>query len=297
MAFSADYQRLVLADLESYKDIARPVRSSILARLLIRRLPTNALHPNPNDEFCDPKIGPNEGIVSNYIDAFGKRIKRGYRPVVEDKLTVEKLSTGGYMLLNGHHRWMAASKMKLTPLPVHVVNTIPDEDILAKLNGSDRQMCVSFDLDEVLLTDRGSKLADHALPFPYGVIFKRTLRKNAGILITELQRLGFDVWVYSGSGISAEEITRLLSLHRAKVDGMVNCTRGKKSASNLKQAFRQKYRLSIHINNESVLWVNTATHEYDSIAITEGVNWADDAFVKVRDLESLRQTEGEQAHA
>lgn len=295
MAFSADYQRLVLDDLNSYKDIARPVRSSILARLCIRKLPVSALHPNPEDEFCDPNIGPNEGIVSDYITAFAKKIKRGEAPV-EEKLLVEKMSTGGYMLLNGHHRWMAAAKMKLPKVPVQIMNTISEEEILSALNSSDRQMCVSFDLDEVLLTDRGSQLADHALPFPYGAIFKRTLRKNAGVLIDALQRLGFDVWVYSGSGISQEEVSRLMSLHHARVNGLVNVARGKKS-SNLKQAFRRKYKLSVHIDNESVVWVDTVQHQYDSIPIAPGVNWADDAFVKVRELEILKQMDGEAHHA
>lgn len=296
MLFSTEYQRLVLDDLKTYKDIARPVKSSVLARLLVRKLPLTALHPNPEDEFCDPKIGPNESIVSRYIDTFGHHIKRG-EPPVDEKLMVEKISTGGYMLINGHHRWMAAAKMKLRTVPVKVLNTVSEEEILSKLNSSDKQMCVSFDLDEVLLTESGSELADHALPFPYGLIFKRTLRKNAGILIGELQRLGFDVWVYSGSGISVEEINRILSLHKAKVNGIVNFNRGKKTGSNLKQAFRQKYKLSIHIDNESVLWVDTVSSEFDSIAVAGGESWADDAFVKVRDLDKLKQILEAQSHA
>ena len=296
MVLSKEYQRLVVDDLKTYKDIARPVKSSILARLLIHQLPLTALHPNPEDEFCNPEIGPNDGFIAHYIDSYSMHIKRG-EPPVQEKLMVEKMSTGGYMLINGHHRWMAAAKMKLRTVPVKVMNSISEEEILFKLNSSDKQMCVSFDLDEVLLTDSRGELADHPLPFPYGSIFKRTLRKNAGILIGELQRLGFDVWVYSGSGISVEEINRILSLHKAKVNGIINSNRGKQTNSNLKQAFRQKYKLSIHIDNESVLWVDTVSREYDSIAIAGGVNWADDAFVKVRSLDVLKQIAEAQAHA
>lgn len=294
MAVSADYQKLVLYDLKSYKDIARPVRSSILTRLCVRKLPLSMMHPNPEDEFCDPAIGPNEGIISRYIEEFRYRLEKGEK-VVDEKLMVEKMSTGGYMLLNGHHRWMAAAKIRLKTLPVQVVNTIGEEAILSVLNKSDRQMCVSFDLDEVLLTDARGKLADHPLPFPYNLFLKRTLRKNAGVLIGELQRLGFDVWVYSGSGISEEEIKRLLSLHQAKVNGIVNFMKGKVGKT-LKQAFRKKYSLSVHIDNESVMWVNTASREYDSIPIAGDVNWADDAFAKVRDLELLKTMNGEHGH-
>lgn len=292
MAYSADYQKLVLDDLKTYKDIARPVHASVLERLCIRKLPTKVLHPNPEDEFCNPEIGPNAGIISDYVAEFKLRIKQSEKPVKE-KLIIERITTGGYMLLNGHHRWMAAAKMKIDRVPVSIINTIPEEKILENLNKSDSRMCVSFDLDEVLLTPCKSETADHALRFPYNLILKRTLRKNAGVLINELQRLGFDVWVYSGSGMSEEEITRIMKLHRAKVNGMVNFIKGKKKNENIKQAFRKKYRLSVHIDNESVLWVDTAEHAYDSVRIEGGLNWADDAFAKVRALEILKQLGGE----
>ena len=53
MAFSEDYQRLVLDELKTYAGICKPVKSSILARILIHRLPIKSLHPNPDAEFCD----------------------------------------------------------------------------------------------------------------------------------------------------------------------------------------------------------------------------------------------------
>ncbi len=88
-----------------------------------------------------------------------------------------------------------------------------------------------------------------------------------------------------------------MSLHKAKVNGIVNSNHGKQTSSNLKQAFRQKYKLSIHIDNESILWVDTVSREYDSITIAGGVRWADDAFVKVHSLDVLKQITEAQAHA
>jgi len=293
MAYSADYQKWVLDDIRSYRDIVRPVKSSVITRLFVKKLPVNMLHPNPEDEFCDPKIGPNEGIVSNYIATFARATKRGQKPEM-GKLIVEKMSTGGYMLLNGHHRWMPAVKMHLASMPVSIVNTSVEEEIIAKLNQSEKIWCVSFDLDEVLLTDCGSDLAERKLPIPYRFIFKKTLRKKAAALIGELQRLGFDVWVYSGSAISEEEINRLMSLHGVKVNGIVSFVKGKKTSNVLKQEFRKKYALSVHIDNESVVWVNTSTHDYDSIAIDSGANWADDAFTTVHDLDAVKA--GEKKH-
>ena len=32
----------------------------------VRSVSCSKLHPNPNDEFCDPEIGPNYSIISCY---------------------------------------------------------------------------------------------------------------------------------------------------------------------------------------------------------------------------------------
>ncbi len=287
MTIVDEYQKLVLDDVKTYAGICRPVKSSIPARIFIRKLPVNKLHPNPEDEFCDPKIGPSYPIVTNYIQEFQKGGRQNKLPFGQG-LTVEKMSTGGYMLLNGHHRWLAANILGYKKVQVNVVNAISETEVIAAINSSDKRMCVSFDLDEVLLTDRHSELADHRLIFPYNFIIRRTLRKHAGNLINELRGLGFDVWVYSGSAVSREEVHRLMSLHKARVDGMVMLLKGK-SSSNLQQAFRDKYELSLHIDNENLLWVNTRTREYDSIPVAGGAAWAADALAKVRGLEELKR--------
>ena len=72
MTIVDEYQKLVLDDVKTYAGICRPVKSSIPARIFIRKLPVNKLHPNPEDEFCDPKIGPSYPIVTNYIQEFQK---------------------------------------------------------------------------------------------------------------------------------------------------------------------------------------------------------------------------------
>ncbi len=37
----------------------------------------NKIHPNPKDEFSDPKIGPNFSIVSDYVNKFRTAQNRG----------------------------------------------------------------------------------------------------------------------------------------------------------------------------------------------------------------------------
>lgn len=283
-AVSAEYQKKVLDDIRSYGGISRPVRAGLLERLLVRRVDPTRLHPNPDDEFSQEKIGPNFGIVQRYEEQFRHNISMGQQPI-DEKLIVEKMSTGGYMLMNGHHRWLAATRVaQIRSLPVSIVNLSTTEEIISKVQGSQRERCVSFDLDEVLLTEGSTPLADRKLIFPFSRLYPRTLRKNTAALIHSLHRLGCDVWVYTGQFYSCAYIQRLFHLYGCRVDGIANGMKNKKYCAEVRQAFRKKYAVSIHIDGESVLYVNTRTGEYDSLALQGDISWASDAFAAVRQL-------------
>ena len=43
-----------------------PVKAGILERSVMRAIAPKKLFPNPDDEFTDPKIGPNDSIIMNY---------------------------------------------------------------------------------------------------------------------------------------------------------------------------------------------------------------------------------------
>lgn len=295
MISTDDFKRYVLDDLKNYEGLCRPVRASLLERLLVKKTKLDRLHPNPDDEFCFPSIGPNYEIISSYIEKFKFADKRGEKPL-EEPLLVEKISTGGYMILNGHHRWFAAHRLGFKEVPVEIANVIPEETILNRIQNSERYMCVSFDLDEVLMTDGTAVSADRKLSFPMNLIFKKTLRRNAPALISELQKLGFDVWIYSGSYHSEQYIRLLFLLHKTKVDGIINFLKPKQGNA-IRDAFRSKYRYSVHIDNDGVLWVNTGTKEYDSISIdTAKKDWAAGAYFLIKNLklgeEPGKQEEG-----
>ena len=120
----ADYQRLVLDEVHSYKGLAHPVQANLFERLFTRKLPTEALHPNPDDEFTHEEIGPCAEKMSQYVDEWGRTLSNHVKPDIEP-LSVEKTSIGGYMLLDGHHRWFAACKLRIPALPVRVMNVTP----------------------------------------------------------------------------------------------------------------------------------------------------------------------------
>lgn len=194
------------------------------------------------------------------------------------------------MLLNGHHRWLAAHHEGMKTVPVQIVNVTPEEEIYNAISKSARNMCVSFDFDEVLLTDVKSDDADKQLRFPLNKIYPGTLRKNAAALIRDLQTLGFDVWIYTGNYHSTEYINGLFSIHNAKVDGIVNGLSKRKSTNNIKKLFTDKYNISLHIDNESVICVDTKSKNYDIYDITpDKISWAADVMKKIKNSEMLSE--------
>ena len=55
-------------DVAKYSGARQMVRANIIDLLTVRHLPPDKLHANPDDDFCNPKVGPNEEIVDKYIE-------------------------------------------------------------------------------------------------------------------------------------------------------------------------------------------------------------------------------------
>lgn len=284
-----EYQKNVLDDIDNYKGLSHPVKTGLLKRLLTKKVSVRKLHPNPDDEFSIVDIGPNYEIVGNYESQIRHNISMG-KDAIEEPLIIEKMSTGGYMLLNGHHRWLAAKRVtELKRLPVEIVNVTSYDDVINRLRGLDKKMCVSFDFDEVILSDGSVYPIDKKIIFPFNLVYKYPIKKNAGVLIKQLRELGFDVWVYTGNYHSYQYIEGLLRFHNARVDGVINGLRKGKHSSRLQKAFSDKYELSLHIDNEGITCVDTKTHEYEIYDIEViGGDWAAKVYSKVREIEAVK---------
>lgn len=282
---TAEYQRLVLDDLKNYEKLYRPVKTGLVKRIIVRKLPLSQLHPNPQDEFCDTSIGPNYSIVADYEKQFRTLIHMNQDPVgLFEPIMVEKMSTGGYMILNGHHRWMAAKRIGLKKITVQIVNVSTDDEIISAVNSSERNMCVSFDLDEILLTDGSVYPAHKELSFPLNKLYPKTLRRNAGVLINELREMGFDVWVYSGEYLPETYIRSLFRIHGTGIDGVINSMRRKDSKSRVREAFTNKYRISLHADNNGVTCVKTKTRDYEIYDIdSENEDWASEILQRLKE--------------
>lgn len=68
------------------------------------------------DDFSKPNIGPCWSAVSKYIKEINQTGK------ISEPIIVQKLADGGYEMVNGHHRWMAAIKTGLKELPIKIEN-------------------------------------------------------------------------------------------------------------------------------------------------------------------------------
>ena len=122
----------------------------------------------------------------------------------------------------------------------------------------EEKMRVSFDLDEVLFVSPLTHKTEPPLPFPLRNIFKERLRLGTPELITRLQKLGYEVWVYTSSFRSDRYIRWLFHFYGVRFDGIVNGTRHMKevqgnSKTVLPQKLPNRYRISLHIDDEEVI--------------------------------------------
>lgn len=119
-------------------------------------------------------------------------------------------------------------------------------------------MRISFDLDEVLFVSPDTHKTEPALSFPFNKIFKERLRFGTPDLINNLQQLGYEVWIYTSSFRSERYIKWLFKLYHVKFDGIVNAQRHLKEVqrdnkSILPQKLPSKYRISLHIDDETIV--------------------------------------------
>lgn len=117
----SSFYEYVKEDLAAYEGKREVVRANLIERLVVRRLSPEDMHANPDDEFCDPAIGPSDRIISEYAHQLSW-LYRDNEPVFPSPIVVYKLAADGYLILNGHHRWAAAIKCGLKKVRAVIIN-------------------------------------------------------------------------------------------------------------------------------------------------------------------------------
>ena len=121
MGYTDKFTKWIMEEAGRYKGRREVVRAGIMEILTTRYLSPDQMHPNPEDEFCDPDVGPNERILEDYIEIAQHNLRDG-ADSFDEPIMVAKMQAGEYMIINGHHRWAATVKTQLNRVRVVITN-------------------------------------------------------------------------------------------------------------------------------------------------------------------------------
>ncbi|MBR5257807.1 MAG: ParB N-terminal domain-containing protein [Clostridia bacterium] len=281
------FQEFLAQEVKKYKGIYVPVKAGLLKRVLVREVPLKKIHPNPDDEFCAPEVGPNNEIVSRYMQVFADNHLHHMKHYCEDPVLIEKIRPGGYMILNGHHRWAAALRLGYKRIATRTVNLTGEMDVKLMLQNSVHTRRATLDLDEVVFAKDGSVPAEKALPFPLSKLYRERLRLGVPALFRLLNREGWDVWVYTSQYYSPEYIRRLFRKYHVRVTGVVTGAARKTendSAAGLEKLVKDKYQSTLHIDSETVLLTRADGGEFEDLRLPGESVWSAEVMEIVRRL-------------
>lgn len=265
------FEAFLEEELEKYRGVAYPVHTNWLLRTLITQVSPKKLHPNPEDEFCIPKIGPNSEIISNYEKQISLSQHIGGKYCFDQPLTVERMKPEGYLLLNGHHRWAAALRRNVKRVPIQIVNATHTIDIQRMLHNAKSDKRVTLDLDEVVLAGEGLP-AEKALSFPLNLVYRQRLRRGALALFSFFQGRGYDVWVYSSQYHSPILIKKLFLHHRAHIDGLVTgLSQGKQRCrehEKMRELLANQYPNTVNIDAGSVVFIDSRAKTFEEFELS-----------------------------
>ncbi len=156
-------------------------------------------------------------------------------------------------------------------------------------NDNDK-MRISFDLDEVLFVNPKTHKTEPELPIPFKALYKERLRAGAPELINTLQKMGYEVWVYTSSFRSINYIQGLFKRYGVKFDGIVNAERHLKEVqANRTQILPQKvpnrYRISLHIDDEAVICSYGREFGFDAYQLdADDDEWKEKVIAKAEEV-------------
>ena len=270
-----------------------PVKTGMLRRLFTKKARCSDLHPNPEDEFCMPEIGPSYRIISEYKQKFMKDLQ--YSQYFDNEpVIVERIHPDGYMIINGHHRWAAAMGIGQSMIPVRIVNLMHEADVKKILNNSKHVKRAAIDLDEVVFC------ADEALlekppHFPWNRLYKLRVRRGIPALFHTLAKNGYDIWLYSSDYYSTDYIKGFFHKYQVDVTGVISAI-GKRQKSKegfggrLEKQIMEKYKTTVHIDMGSVIEIDSETKEfYDRELSCEGGDWAKEVISAIEELEKRKE--------
>ncbi len=270
---------------QKYKGVALPLKASKVEQTLVTKVPCNMLHPNLDDEFCIKEIGPNYGIINKYENQLRLRLEQEM-PLFDEPIIVEKMYPHGYMILNGHHRWAAARSLGIKNIPVKVTSLTHEGDIRKMLNESNCEKRVTFDLDEVVFSNKDNLFEDK--PHTIFKHYNEQVRLGIPALFHFFHEHSYDVWVFSSEYYSMDYIKELFKKYASNINGIVTGTKRKSSFDNNKnfeQMISQKYNETINVDNESIIRITKGLKDFDQFLISDnGRGWSGEVMNIVKGI-------------
>lgn len=289
-----EFEQYLANELENELGVYMPVKAGLLERMLVNKAPVNKIHPNPDDEFCFPNVGPSYRIISEYEKKF-RDILQGYSTEYVEPVIVMKTNPSGYMLVNGHHRWAGAMKAGMKKIPVKIINMMLDSDLEMMIKNSDHDKRVTMDLDEVVFRLPTDSNLEKAPMFFHGRLAKKRIKLGIPALFHYLTMHKYDIWVYSADYYSIDDIKRFFKKYQVNVDGIITGT-GKKNnknteaAKNMEKLIANKYSQTIHIDNDAMVVSHGAGGDFEDYTI-EGPEseWSKKVLNILQNIEKTNQ--------
>lgn len=289
MAGKTEFEEFLAREVQEARSVSFPVHTSLLRRILTKKTRCRNLHPNPEDEFCDPDIGPNYSIISEYQDRFLNSLKHAGGAWEGEPIIVERLHPEGYRILNGHHRWAAALRLGLATLPIKIVNFMHEEDIKRILKNSTHTKRAALDLDEVVFAAEGEGPLEAPLSFPWDRLYPQRVRLGVPALFHFLATNGYDIWLYSSDFYSADTIQGLFRKYHVEVTGVISAVgrrTSRLSGKELEKLIGDSYRVTLHIDSRGVVRSTAGTRQFREVELSGSAeSWSDEVMRAVEAME------------
>lgn len=274
-----DIKQYVAEEMEKYDGVSFPIKSSMIRRLWVWAVKCKDLHPNPEDEFCNPDIGPSFRIISEYQHKLKNSAMHPYGAMDEsnEPIIVERMYPEGYMIVNGHHRWAAAMLRQKPYIEVKIVNLTHEADVKKMLSKTKNDKRVALDLDEVVFGKEGEDNLEKKLPFPFDHEYKQRLRSGIPALFNYLNRHDYDVWVYTSNYYSFDYLKQMFKRYHVKVNGVItgNSKRSAESKNRINKMILEKYKTTVHVDRKAVLKTFSDNDEFiEKEIIPDKQNWS-----------------------
>ena len=153
---------------------------------------------------------------------------------------------------------------------------------------------ISFDLDEVLFVSPKTHKTEKELPFPLNKIFIERVRFGAPKLINELQKRGYEVWVYTSSYRTERYIKCLFWLYGVRFNEIVNAQRHLREVQRdkketLPQKLPNRYRISLHIDDEEVVCSYGKAYGFEVYQLdAQDDDWEEKILERMNQIEKKR---------